>query len=53
MEKGRLGYGGSVAGPSFQRIGKQMISYLGLKPEGKKEIARTELAAKFKKSQAL
>ena len=53
MKKGRLGYGGSVAGPSFQRIGKQMISYLGLKPEEKKEIASTELASKFKKSQAL
>ena len=32
MKDGRLGYGGSVAGPSFQNIGKQIISYLGLKP---------------------
>jgi len=53
MTKGRLGYGGSVAGPSFQRIGKQIISYLGLKPQDKKDVVRTELAQKFKTSQAL
>ena len=53
MKKGRLGYGGSVAGPSFQRIGKQIISYLGLKPVNKKDIVRTEVAKKFERSQAL
>jgi cell division protein FtsI (penicillin-binding protein 3)/stage V sporulation protein D (sporulation-specific penicillin-binding protein) len=53
MTKGRLGYGGSVAGPSFQRIGKQIISYLGLKPQDKKDVVRTELAQKFKTYQAL
>lgn len=53
MKKGRLGYGGSVAGPSFQRIGKQIISYLGLKPVDKKDIVRTEVAKKFERSQAL
>jgi len=53
MTKGRLGYGGSVAGPSFQRIGKQIISYLGLKPQDKKDVVRTELAKKFERSQAL
>jgi cell division protein FtsI (penicillin-binding protein 3)/stage V sporulation protein D (sporulation-specific penicillin-binding protein) len=53
MTKGRLGYGGSVAGPSFQRIGKQIISYLGLKPHDKKDVVRTELAKKFERFQAL
>ncbi len=32
MKSGRLGYGGSVAGPVFQKISQQIISYLGLKP---------------------
>jgi cell division protein FtsI/penicillin-binding protein 2 len=32
MKQGRIGYGGSVAGPSFQRIGKDVISYLGVSP---------------------
>ena len=33
MKKGLLGYGGVVAAPSFQRVGKRIISYWGLKPE--------------------
>jgi len=33
MKKGRLGYGGSVAGPSFQRIAKRIVTYLGIKPK--------------------
>jgi cell division protein FtsI/penicillin-binding protein 2 len=32
MKKGRLGYGGSVAAPSFRRIGTRIIASLGLKP---------------------
>ena len=53
MKKGRLGYGGSVAGPSFQKIGKQIISYLGLKPEEIEDLTGNELATKFEKYQAL
>lgn len=33
MKDGRTGYGGSVAAPVFQRLGKQLIAYLGLKPK--------------------
>ena len=33
MKKGLFGYGGVVAAPSFQRVGKRIISYWGLKPE--------------------
>ena len=33
MKTGRLGYGGSVAGPSFKRVGTKIIGYLGLKPK--------------------
>ena len=33
MKAGRTGYGGSVAAPSFQRVGKRIIAYLGLKPK--------------------
>ena len=32
MKNGMLGYGGSVAAPSFKRVGTQIISYLGLQP---------------------
>jgi len=35
MKKGRLGYGGSVAGPSFQKIAKRLISYFGIRPSNK------------------
>jgi len=35
MKKGRLGYGGSVAGPSFQKIAKRLISYFGIQPSNK------------------
>jgi cell division protein FtsI/penicillin-binding protein 2 len=35
MTKGRLGYGGSVAGPSFQKIAKRLISYFGIQPSNK------------------
>ena len=37
MNKGRLGYGGSVAGPSFRKIGQQIISYMGLEPSSTKD----------------
>ena len=33
MTKGRLGYGGSVAGPVFQRVAKKVIGYMGIKPK--------------------
>jgi cell division protein FtsI/penicillin-binding protein 2 len=33
MSKGRLGYGGSVAGPAFQRVAKKIIGYMGIKPK--------------------
>jgi len=33
MTNGRLGYGGSVAGPVFQRVAKKVIGYMGIKPE--------------------
>ncbi len=33
MKDGRTGYGGSVSAPAFQRLGKQIIGYLGLKPK--------------------
>ena len=32
MKKGLTGYGGSVAAPAFQRLGKKIIAYMGLKP---------------------
>ena len=36
MQKGRLGYGGSVAGPAFQRLAKKIVTYLGIKPRSQK-----------------
>ncbi len=38
MKKGRLGYGGSVAGPSFRKIANRIISYLGIQ-ESPKELS--------------
>lgn len=35
MNKGRLGYGGSVAGPSFKKIANRLISYFGIQPRSK------------------
>ncbi|NDH00489.1 MAG: penicillin-binding protein 2, partial [Opitutae bacterium] len=35
MNKGRLGYGGSVAGPSFKKIANRLISYFGIQPQSK------------------
>lgn len=35
MQKGRLGYGGSVAGPSFRKIANRLISYFGIQPNPK------------------
>ena len=35
MKKGRLGYGGSVAGPSFKNIASRLISYFGIQPKSK------------------
>jgi len=35
MKKGRLGYGGSVAGPSFKNIASRLITYLGIQPKPK------------------
>ncbi len=32
MKPGRIGYGGSVAGPAFQRVAKEVIGYLGVRP---------------------
>ncbi len=33
MKKGRLGYGGSVAGPPFRKIANRLISYFGIQPK--------------------
>ena len=35
MKKGKLGYGGSVAGPSFKNIASRLISYFGIQPKSK------------------
>ena len=35
MKRGRLGYGGSVAGPSFRKIANRLISYFGIQPHPK------------------
>ncbi len=32
MSRGRLGYGGSVAGPAFQQVARKIIAYMGIKP---------------------
>ena len=56
MKDGRLGYGGSVAGPSFQNIGKQIISYLGLKPVELKKpnpIVKPSLASRLNTVRAI
>ena len=37
MTKGLLGYGGVVAAPSFQKVGKGIINYWGLKPENNEQ----------------
>jgi cell division protein FtsI/penicillin-binding protein 2 len=37
MKAGRTGYGGTVAAPAFQRVGKRIIAYLGLKPKPAQE----------------
>lgn len=46
MKNGVLGYGGVVAAPSFQSVGKGIISYWGMKPEIKNEMAVTNLEFK-------
>ena len=33
MKAGSTGYGGTVAAPAFQRVGRGIIAYLGLKPK--------------------
>jgi hypothetical protein len=35
MKKGRLGYGGSVAGPAFKNIASRLITYFGIQPKSK------------------
>ena len=37
MKAGLTGYGGTVAAPAFQNLGKKIIAYLGLKPIPSKE----------------
>ena len=37
MQGSRIGYGGSVAGPAFRKVAKEVIGYLGVRP--KKELA--------------
>lgn len=39
MKKGFLGYGGSVAAPSFKRVGQKIIGYLGLQPRSEAKDA--------------
>ena len=56
MKDGRLGYGGSVAGPSFQNIGKQIISYLGLEPVDPKMVKpkdKPSIASRFNPVRAI
>ncbi|MFL2938737.1 MAG: penicillin-binding transpeptidase domain-containing protein [Opitutales bacterium] len=44
MKKGLLGYGGSVAAPSFKRVGEKIIGYLGIKPkEQTKDLASGQM----------
>ena len=47
MKKGLLGYGGVVAAPAFQRVGKGIISYWGLKPEKKEKGEVVASRSKF------
>jgi cell division protein FtsI/penicillin-binding protein 2 len=37
MKAGLTGYGGTVAAPAFQKLGKRIIAYLGLKPKPTEE----------------
>jgi cell division protein FtsI (penicillin-binding protein 3)/stage V sporulation protein D (sporulation-specific penicillin-binding protein) len=46
MKKGLLGYGGVVAAPSFQRVGKRIISYWGLKPQTNEEVVASQVRFK-------
>lgn len=46
MKKGLLGYGGVVAAPSFNRVGKGIISYWGLKPQTNEEVVASRLRFK-------
>ena len=55
MSKGRLGYGGSVAGPAFREIGSQIISYMGIKsiPRNKEEKTKSEIAGNLNPLRAI
>ena len=55
MSKGRLGYGGSVAGPAFREIGRQIISYMGIKsiPRNKEEKTKSEIAGNLNPLRAI
>ena len=55
MSKGRLGYGGSVAGPAFREIGQQIISYMGIKPtpRNKEEKTKSEIAGNLNPLRAI
>ena len=47
MSKGRLGYGGVAAAPSFNRIGQGIASYWGLRGNrNNKEVASTSMGQK-------
>lgn len=35
MKGSRIGYGGSVAGPAFRKVAKEIVGYLGVRPEKK------------------
>ncbi len=35
MKAGRIGYGGSVAAPAFGKVAKEIMDYLGVRPEKK------------------
>ena len=55
MSKGRLGYGGSVAGPAFREIGQQIISYMGIEPtpRNKEEKTKSEIAGNLNPLRAI
>ena len=38
MKAGLSGYGGVVAAPSFKRVAKGIIAYLGMKPKPKEGV---------------